>query len=533
MNRGCTLSRMTKRLAPVMVSLMCSAGLPVAAQPQQPAAREAARQPNILFIIADDLNTRIGPYGGPALTPNIDRLAKGSVTFDRAYSQFPHCGPSRASFLTGTRPNTNGVMNLTTNFRTRLPEIVTLPAYFRQNGYYTARVGKIFHQGVPGGVGRDGLDDPQAWEERHNPAGCDMKKLDQLVNLTPGIPLGAAMTYKIDDCADAEQTDGLVAEQAISLLRKAAGGGKPFFIAAGFYRPHVPEIVPAQYFDRYRPEQVAIPADTRKNRSEPLPAAKTMTPDDYGMSPEAQRAFTRSYFAAISFMDAQVGRILEAVDQLGLADDTIVVFTSDHGYLLGEHHQWQKLSLFEGSARMPLIIRVPGNRNAGKHSPKVVELLDLYPTLTELAGLPHYARNEGVSLSPLLNNPNETHWAKAALTQVQGGRSVRTERYRYTEWEQGKSGRELYDHARDPREQNNLADNPRYAEVASLLRAMLPQGPVEPLASRASYNPLAKCLVPSSVYTSRTPPRGGPSAGKEDSGGGDGVMGLKVCDLVE
>jgi arylsulfatase A-like enzyme len=522
-----------KFLAPAMVALVSSTALATAAEPPPSASRDAARRPNVLFIIADDLNTRIGPYGGPALTPNIDGLARSAVTFDRAYSQFPHCGPSRASFLTGTRPNTNGVMNLTTNFRARLPDIVTLPAYFRQNGYYTARVGKIFHQGVPGGVGRDGLDDPQAWEERHNPSGCDMKKLDQLVNLTPGMPLGAAMTYRIDDCTDADQTDGLVADQTISLLRKAAEGGKPFFIAAGFYRPHVPEIVPAAYFERYRSDGIAVPAATAKSGNI-LPAARSTTPDDYGMSPDARRAFIRAYYAAISFMDAQVGRILQAVDQMGLADDTIVLFTSDHGYLLGEHHQWQKLSLFEESARMPLIIRVPGNRNAGKHSPRTVEMLDIYPTLTDLAGLPRYARNEGVSLSPLLDKPDSDQWTKPALTQVQGGRSVRTERYRYTEWEGGKSGRELYDHDRDPHERVNLAANPRYAEVAALLRAMLPAGPVEPLASKSRYDPMAKCLVPSSVYVGMKPSEGGGRAGARDDGGaGDGVMGLKVCDLAE
>lgn len=531
--RARLLSRASALAAAALIPLLLPATGHAQRSPSPTAsAKVKARQPNILFIIADDLNTRVGPYGGPALTPNLDRLAKQGVTFNRAYSQYPWCGPSRASFLTGTRPDSNGVKDLTTPLRARLPDIITLPQYFRLNGYHTARVGKIFHQGVPGGVGRDGLDDPQAWDERHNPVGCDTRKLDQVVNLTPGIPLGGALSYRIDDCPDAGQTDGMVAEQAITLLRTAAQGRKPFFIAAGFYRPHVPEIVPASYFDLYPPHRVKIARSSPENLAKTLPAAKVMNPDDLGMLPQEQQAFIRSYYAATSFMDAQVGSLLRAVDQLGLADDTIVIFTSDHGFLLGEHGQWQKQMLFEESARVPLIVRVPGARNAGKRSPRTVELLDLYPTLTELAGLPHYARNEGTSFLRLLNKPDDTSWTKPALSQVSGGRSVRTERYRYTEWESGKSGRELYDHARDPLEQVNLVDDPRYAGAVKRLQAMLSSGPVEPLPSRARYDPKADCLVPSNRYSGANAPRRA-SAAQGDGGAGDGIVGLKVCDLAE
>lgn len=491
----------------------------------------SAQRPNIMFIIADDLNTRFGRYGGPALTPNIDRLAAQGVSFDRAYSQFPWCGPSRASFLTGTRPNTNGIMDISTSFRTHLPDIVTLPHYFRQNGYYTARVGKIFHQGVPGGVGRDGLDDPQAWDERFNPVGCDIGELDEMTNLTPGIPYGTAMAYHASRCEDGNQTDGMVAQQAISLLRKAASDDKPFFISVGFYRPHVPEIVPEAYFNLYSREQIATTPVRPEHLARVLPAAKAQSPDNLGMVPEEQQAFIHAYYAAISFVDAQVGRVLKEIDALGLADDTIVVFTSDHGFLLGEHGQWQKQMLFEDSARVPLIVRVPGTRNAGQRSPRTVEMLDIYPTLTDLAGLSHYARNEGISLVPLLDKPDDASWTKPALSQVNGGRSVRTERYRYTEWEGGNRGRELYDHASDPAEQVNLADDPRFAGVIELLRAMLPPGPVEPLPSRARYDPNTDCLIPSSRYTGANTPR--PGERGADSGAGDGIAGLKVCDLAE
>ena len=497
--------------------------------PPQTAA-QAERRPNVLFIIADDLNARIAPYGGQAITPNLDRLASQGVTFDRAYSQFPWCGPSRASFLTGTRPNTNGVMDLTTSIRANLPDIVTLPQYFRQAGYHTARVGKIFHQGVPGGMGRDGGDDPLAWDERSNPMGCDARGFERLVNLTPGVPYGGAMTYLRDDCSDAEQTDGMVASQTIALLRQAAASGQPFFIAAGFYRPHVPEFVPAAYFDLYSSEQVAIAQNTPEQLAAVLPASRTWTPDHMGMTPGEQRQMIHAYYAATSFMDAQVGLLLDAVEELGLADDTIVVFTSDHGFLLGEHGQWQKQLLFEESARVPLIIRVPGMRSAGQRSPRTVEMLDLYPTLTDLAGLAHNTRNEGQNLSVLLDDPQLASWAKPALSQVNGGRSVRTERYRYTEWQNGTAGRELYDHTSDPFEQTNLADDPRYAGAVELLRAMLPAGPVEPLPSRSQYDPQRDCLIPSARYASAPRPGpGGPPAG----GGGDGILGLVACENAE
>ncbi len=325
----------------------------------------------------------------------------------------------------------------------------------------------------------------------------------------------------------------MVADKAIALLRDAAKGGKPFFLAAGFYRPHVPEIVPKAYFDLYPSDRVGIADNSPEQLGKVFPAAKVVAPDNYGMSAEEQRTFTRAYYAATSFMDAQVGRLLQAVEELGLADDTIIVFTSDHGYLLGEHGQWQKQLLFEESARVPLIIRVPGTRHAGQHSPRTVEMLDLYPTLTELAGLPRYRRNEGTSLARLLAQPDDASWAKPALSQVNGGRSVRTERYRYTEWEGGRSGRELYDHASDPREQVNLADDARYAAVVDLLRAMLPSGPVEPLPSRARYDPRADCLVPSSRYTGGAARQPGANPGQGGNGASDGVMGLKLCDLAE
>lgn len=511
--------------AAALLSAGTIAGGSLAAREPAPRATapRAQRPMNVLFIIADDLAPRVGTYGWPVRTPNIDRLARQGVSFDRAYTQFPWCAPSRASFLTGTRPNTTRVMNLATPFRDALPDIQTLPQYFRSNGYFSGRVGKIFHQGVPGDIGTGGPDDPQSWDEVVNPRGRDVDAANgRLKVLTPGVPLGSSMTYLADDGTDAEQTDGKVATAAIEMIR--AHKGKPFFIGVGFYRPHVPEVAPARYFDLYPFEKIRATAQTRADLDRLLPAQIEWTPENMGMSEVEQREMIRAYYAATSFMDAQVGRVIDALGQMGLADDTIVVFTSDHGYLLGEHGQWMKNLLWEEAARVPLIIRVPGTKMAGKRSPRTAELLDLYPTLTELAGLPRYGRNEGTSLSPLLRNPADRRWTKPALSQVRGGRSVRTERWRYTEWEGGASGRELYDHQRDRREMRNLANDPRYAGTVAKLRAMLPAGPVEKRPAAIRYDAIRDC-------TYFPQPKAG--AGGANAKDGDGSAGLTRCEALD
>lgn len=498
----------------------------MAAKQQQRAPVRAERRPNVLLIMADDLAPRLGNYGAPVRTPNIDRLAAQGVSFDRAYSQFPWCAPSRASMLTGTRPDTTRVIDLVTPFRAALPDIQTLPQYFRSNGYFSGRVGKIFHQGVPAGIGEAGPDDTQSWDKVVDPRGRDRDAENgRLVDLTPGIPYGSAIAYLADEGADGEQTDGKVATEAIAMLR--ANRDKPFFIGVGFYRPHVPEVAPKRYFDLYPLASIRIEKQDPAMLARVLPASKAWTPDNFGMTPDQQREMIRAYYAATSFMDAQVGRVLDALEELGLAEDTIVVFTSDHGFMLGEHGQWMKNILWEPSARVPLIVRVPGRgKVAGKRSPRTVELLDIYPTLVELAGLPDYARNEGKSLTPLLARPDDRQWAKPALSQVRGGRSVRTERWRYTEWEGGKQGRELYDHARDPGEFHNLADDPRHAATVAKLRAMLPPGPVEARSKPVAYDAVRDC-----TYFPRQP---APTPGKTGApSGGDGMAGLRHCATLD
>lgn len=454
-----------------------------------PTSPPPAERPNVLFIVSDDLNTSLGTYGAQAITPHIDELASRGVQFDRAYSQFPWCAPSRASFMTGLRPDTVGVFDLSTPLRANRPDLVTIPELFRQNGYFTGRVGKIFHQGVPGGVGKPGGDDPQSWDVAINPAGHDLEVLDQLENMTPGTHIGSALAFYRDDASDLLQTDGIVASEAIRLMEEHRD--EPFFIAAGFYRPHVPEVAPAPYFDLYDLDN--IPAWSIEDETPAHLASTAWLPDDLGMSEDEQRRFILSYYAATSFIDAQVGRLLAALEENGLSDNTIVVFVSDHGFLLGEHEQWMKTVLWEPSARVPLVIYAPQMEGNGSSSPRLVELVDLFPTLAQLAGLQAPDGLEGRSLLPLLQQPALEGWDRPVFTQIAGGRSVRTARWHYAEFEAGRKGRQLFDHSVDPHEVRNLAEDPRFATVVAQLSALLPDD-VEDRPAPLRYDPENDCL---------------------------------------
>jgi uncharacterized sulfatase len=447
---------------------------------------------NVLFIVSDDLNNKLGCYGyDPARTPNIDKLAARGVRFDRAYCQFPLCNPSRASFLTGLRPDTTGVYENATQFRKNVPSVQTLPQTFQKAGYYVARVGKLYHYGVPGQIGTPGLDDPPSWQHTVNPKGRDKTEEDKVV-LHTGAPgrIGAAISYYAADGADEEQTDGMVATETIKLLEQ--NKDRPFFIAAGFYRPHVPCVAPKKYFGLHPREAQSLPQEPANHLAAVPQVALAVRPPHYGLNEDQLKSFLQGYHASKSFMDAQVGRLLAALDRLGLADNTVVVFFSDHGWLLGEHGQWQKMSLFEESARVPLVIYAPKAQGNGKSSPRTVELVDLHPTLADLCGLAPPAGLEGRSLKPLLDDPAAA-WSKPAYTQVTRGtptltgekakagqprtvgRSVRTERWRYTEWDDGQKGAELYDHDNDPHEYKNLAEDPRHASVVREMKELLRQ----------------------------------------------------------
>ena len=439
------------------------------------------KKPNVLFIAVDDMNTDGAFHSGIAQTPHLSRLASQGIVFKQAYCQYPWCSPSRSSLMTGMRPDKTRVFDLKYHFRSSLPDAVTLPQLFMNNGYYAARVGKIYHYSNPGGIGTSGLDDPRSWNEVVNPAGRDITLLGKTTNYTPDHNgYGSSIAYLSDDSGrDEDYTDGKVAQEAIRILEKRRD--EPFFLGVGFYKPHCPYIVPKKYFDLYRPEDISVPelpADYPK--SVPAPALTSTLPwPNHGVSNEHCREAKRAYYAAISFVDAQIGRVLDALDRLGLRDNTIVVFWSDHGYHLGENGLWFKESCFERAARVPVVISPPAWATAGQVCSRLVEHVDLYPTIAELAGLTPPADLQGASLVPLLQNPRAP-WSRPAFTQVERqegfpGWSVRTDRWRYTEWDEGRQGIELYDHQNDPGETNNLAHDPRHGSTIAELKVLVKQ----------------------------------------------------------
>ncbi|HSW47435.1 MAG TPA: sulfatase [Phycisphaerae bacterium] len=459
------------RLGGLLMAVCMAASVSAADRPQG--------RMNVLFIALDDLNNSLGCYGHPLVkSPNIDRLARGGVRFDRAYCQSPLCNPTRASLMTGLRPDTIRVYDNSVHFREAVPDVVTLPQLFKRNGYFAARVGKIYHYGVPSEIGTSGLDDPPSWHEVINPRGRDKDDEDTIINYTPQNKLGAALSWRVDEGTDDEQTDGKVAAEVIRLLEKHKD--QPFFIAAGFYRPHVPCIAPKPHFDGYPLDSILLPKFPDDDLDDVPPIAPWVKKPNYGLGSQELRLFTRSYFATVTFVDALVGRLLDTLDRLKLADRTVVVLFGDHGWLLGQHGQWQKQSLFEESARVPMIILAPGARGNGRPCGRTVEMVDIYPTLAELCGLDAPKTLEGTSLKPLLEDPTAA-WDKPAYTQVTRsankkrvfGRSIRTERWRYTEWDEGRQGAELYDHDQDPNEFNNLARKPEHAAIVKELRRSL------------------------------------------------------------
>ncbi|MBI1784541.1 sulfatase, partial [Candidatus Sumerlaeota bacterium] len=429
---------------------------------------------NVLFIVSDDLAAVLGCYEHPlAKTPNIDRLAARAVRFSHAYCQYPLCNPSRASFLTGRRPDETGVLDNGTNFRDQIPAVLTLPQMFRQNGYFVARVGKLYHYGVPTQIGTNGLDDPLSWQQVVNPKGRDKTEEKKIFSLVPG-QFGGTLSWLAAEGMDEEQTDGIGAAAAIGLLEQHADA--PFFLAVGFYRPHTPYVAPAKYFDLYPLDKIQLPECPAMALQGLPPLAFHHRQEEEKMSDELRRKAIQAYLASVSFMDAQVGKLIDTVDHLGLAEKTVIVFTSDHGYHLYEHRQWQKMTLFEEATHVPLMIATAGMKTKGKTSEAIVESVDLYPTLADLCGLTPPADLPGRSLKPNLEDP-AAPGKRAALTQIYYGRgegyTIRTSRWRYTEWEGGMKAEELYDHDNDPHEFKNLANDPAHAGTVRELNQQL------------------------------------------------------------
>jgi len=442
---------------------------------------------NVLFIAVDDLASSLGCYGDLlARTPNIDRLAARGVRFDRAYNQLPLCNPTRASVMTGLRPDQIKVYDLDRHFREEVPNAITLSQRFMKAGWFTARVGKIYHYNVPASIGTDGFDDPPSWQLTVNPKGRDKAEEHLIFNAEPHRKISGALSWLAADGTDEEQTDGMIATEAIKLMEKHRD--EPFFIAAGFFRPHTPFVAPKRYFDLYPLKDIRLPYAPEGDRDD-IPVAgfaHNCPVPNYGLDELTCRKAMQAYYACVSFIDAQVGRLMDALDRLELADRTIVVFWSDHGYHLGEHNGiWQKRTLFEQAARAPLIIRVPGAKGNGQACRRIVEFVDIYPTVVDSAGFSIPDNLAGRSLLPLLNDPLK-EWNGTAVTQILRpadkrlpapvmGRSIRTERWRYTDWAGGKAGVELYDHHSDPMEFNNLAVDPDAEANAAIkyLRALI------------------------------------------------------------
>lgn len=453
---------------------------------------QASAKRNVLFIIADDLNCDLGSYGDRQVqSPNIDALAKRGVRFEHTYCQYPVCNPSRTSFMTGRRPNVTKIVNIPKghqfssdyeygfHFRDTIPDTITLPELFRKNGYVSARVGKIYHFGVPGQIGTSGLDDRQSWDYLANPAGRDKSDENKIFSLTPGY-YGASLSWLAADGTDAEQTDGLCATAAISLLEEYGASRQPFFLAVGFFRPHTPYVAPRKYFDLYPVDKITLPElHDQDQRREPAAAYASLKPEEAAMSDTLRRQAIQGYRASISFIDAQVGRVVDALDRLGLAENTVIVFTSDHGYHIYEHGLWQKMSLFENSARVPLIVVAPGTKK-GTTAVTMSEMVDIYPTIADLCGLtpPDYV--DGVSLRPALADPHaivKTYAFSQLRRNEKDSYSVRTSQWRYTQWEGGAAGEQLYDMRDDPGETMNLAADPKYASVVAELRQRLAEYP--------------------------------------------------------
>lgn len=437
-----------------------------------------AEKTNVIMVVIDDLRTELGCYGVDAMhSPSIDRFAQKSMLFNHAYAQYPVCNPSRSSFLSGLRPDEVGIISNTVPLRRVQPNLVTLPQLFRENGYFTAGIGKIFHLSVDHADERALFVDPLSWDYFFDALDGTTKTGRQGAgrNLTNGkIPWA---TWKAAAGDDADQPDGINNLEVLKVLED--NHERPFFIGYGIHKPHDPFIAPKKYFEFY-PEGRTQLAEEPEGRSKRI---KMAIPNDRifaEFTDQERREFKRAYQAGVSFADAQVGKLMDRLDQLELWDSTIVIIMGDHGYHLGEHDWWNKVTVFEDGARAPMLIWVPDALGMGKPTDSLMEFIDLYPTLVDYAGLAPPHKLSGASLRPVLEDPNVSV-KEAAYTQVTRGpkvmgRSVRTRRWRYTEWGEGKHGVELYDHSKDSGEYYNLSANPEYAHVVSQMKQLLQGG---------------------------------------------------------
>ena len=426
---------------------------------------------NLVFIIIDDLNTTLGCYGHPLVqTPNIDNLAADGIQFNNVYSNYSVCNPSRSSMLTGLRPESIGVMDNRTTIQSVLGDRITLPYLFKLNGYHTIGIGKIFHSWQ---TDKTEHDDLKAWEEVYHFKTTPLGQTGEGRNLTGG-ELGWC-EWMAANGDDIDQRDGQSTQKAIEFLRSEHD--KPFFLAVGLHKPHDPFIAPAKYFELYPTEDCKLPelpAGWTPPNKYSLPAGTKRIFDKF--SDKERTEFLRSYLACTSFMDAQVGKIINTLSEEGLLNNTLVVFMGDHGYHLGEHEWWNKVTLYEMGTRAPFIVYTGDETTKGSVSDAMVEFIDIYPTLAgifELDDVPEYL--EGQSFEKVIRNPSLPFKEAVYATMNRGeikGRSVKTREWRYTEWDKGRAGVELYDQLKDPFEYDNLAADETYLDVIGEMKAL-------------------------------------------------------------
>jgi len=459
----------------------------------------ASRRPmNVLMIALDDLRPQLGCYGDTfAHTPHMDSIAARGVVFRNAYCQQAVCGPTRASLLTGLRPDTIGVHDLNTSFRVRVPDAVTLPQHFLNHGYHTENIGKVFH-------GNDVMNDRRSWsvdERLHQVVKREQYALPQ--NHDPNNEWKKMAATECADVPDEAYIDGRVANDAIQTIARLRD--RPFFLGVGFTKPHMPFAAPRKYWDLFDRNRVPLPANPGRPAAIgqfPVPAYSELRsyadfPDSGPIPEDKVREAIHGYYAAIAYADACVGKVLAALDRHGLRDNTIIALWGDHGWHLGEHSHWGKTTNFEICTRSPLIVAAPGVGRSPASSTALVEFVDLYPTLAELCGLPVPGSLEGASMVPLLHQPDRT-WKTAAFSQyprrrqnpsqsttavLSGeimGYTMRTAHHRYTEWRPKAGGDplevELYDRTRDPHETANVAAEPAYHDTLETLRARMAAG---------------------------------------------------------
>ena len=459
-------------------------------------AQPPAKRPHVLFIAIDDLRPALGCYGDKtAVTPNIDRLASRGTVFRRAYCQQAVCSPSRLSLLTGRRPDTIRVWDLATHFRETLPEVVTLPQHFRNHGYHTRSIGKIYH-----GSGKPSKDPPSWSVEPQYDVVRDPKVRYALPENLKGKGLKRSAA-EAADVPDNTYVDGIVCDAALAALEELQTEGRPFFLAVGFRKPHLPFCAPQKYWDLYDRSAIPLPVATEHPQDAPELAVRswnelegyTDIPEDGLLATGKVRELRHGYYACVSYVDALVGRLLDELARRKLAESTVIVLWGDHGYHLGEQGLWTKANNYELSTRVPLIISVPNQARPGAKADALVEFVDVYPTLADVCGLEAPVGVEGISLAPLLADPDRT-WKRAVFSQYPRARranrhrghgdfmgyAVRTERYRYVEWREWETkrvvARELYDHERDPNEMHNTAKQPGQSHLIRELAGALEDG---------------------------------------------------------